>query len=128
MTTSVTFSKPATLLNARRMMLALVLALFLPLSIVVSTPAHAQSSGSSPQLGTTIQGQSAATPENALRSVVNFTGNVLCPILAGVFVVVAGLQFRSGRGWVASIVTAFAMLCISGLLRLLESFIINSAS
>lgn len=128
MNTSVTLSKPGTLLNARRLMIAVVLAIFMPFFIALTAPAHAQSSSSSPQLGTTVQGQTAATPENALRTVVSYSGNVICPILAGAFLILAVVQFRSGRGWVGSVVTALSMVCISGLLRLLENFITSSAS
>jgi hypothetical protein len=83
----------------------------------------AQNLGSTPATGKAVQGQTAAQPEGAFLNVVNWVCNVICPVGAGIAVVATVLQWRSGRSWLPSAMTAGGLICVSGLLRLIEYFI-----
>jgi hypothetical protein len=83
----------------------------------------AQNLGNTPATGKAVQGQTAAQPEGAFLNVVNWVCNVICPVGAGIAVVATVLQWRSGRSWLPSAMTAGGLICISGLLRLIEYFI-----
>lgn len=89
---------------------------------------HAQNLGGAPAFDKTVQGQSAAQPEGTLLNLVNFVGNVLCPLGAAVFVVAALVSYVQGRGAVRWAVTAVGLLMISGLTRLIESWVTNGAA
>ena len=54
---------------------------------------------------------------------VNWLCNVICPVGAGIAVVATILQWRSGRSWLPSAMTAGGLICVSGILRLIEYFI-----
>ena len=62
--------------------------------------AIAQSTGSAPVFNATVQGQSASTVEGTFGNVVNYIGNVICPVGAAVMVAVCVMQIKSGKGWV----------------------------
>jgi len=49
--------------------------------------AIAQNHGTTPAVGQAIQGQTASQPEGAFLNVVNWIGNVICPVGAGLAVV-----------------------------------------
>jgi hypothetical protein len=83
----------------------------------------AQNLGSTPATGRAVQGQTAAQPEGAFLNAVNWLCNVICPVGAGVAVVATILQWRSGRSWLPSAMTAAGLICVSGILRLIEYFI-----
>jgi hypothetical protein len=70
-----------------------------------------------------VQGQTAAQPEGAFLNAVNWVCNVICPVGAGIAVVATVLQWRSGRSWLPSALTAGGLICVSGILRLIEYFI-----
>ena len=55
----------------------------------------------------------------------NWVGNVICPVGAGLAVVATVLQWRSGRSWMPSAMTAGGLLAVSGITRLVEYFIQN---
>lgn len=95
--------------------------------VVMVAPAAivAQNLGQQPATGRAVQGQTAAQPEGAILNVVNWICNVICPVGAGIAVVATVLQWRSGRSWLPAAMTAGALLCISGILRLIEYFIQN---
>jgi hypothetical protein len=91
--------------------------------LVVPAVSIAQNLGSTPATGKAVQGQTAAQPEGAFLNVVNWVCNVICPVGAGIAVVATVLQWRSGRSWLPSAMTAGGLICVSGLLRLIEYFI-----
>ena len=59
----------------------------------------AQNLGTAPATGQAVQGQTASQPEGAFLNVVNWIGNVICPVGAGLAVVGTVIQWRSGRIW-----------------------------
>jgi len=83
----------------------------------------AQNLGNTPATGRAVQGQTAAQPEGAFLNLVNWVCNVICPVGAGLAVVATILQWRSGRSWLPSAMTAGGLICVSGILRLIEYFI-----
>ncbi len=91
--------------------------------LVVPAISIAQNLGNTPATGKAVQGQTAAQPEGAFLNVVNWVCNVICTVGAGIAVVATVLQWRSGRSWLPSAMTAGGLICISGLLRLIEYFI-----
>src|SRR5262245_65024702 len=100
---------------------ALVLA-FTPF-LVVQTLALAQNLGAAPQTNVAVQGQTGAQPEGAFLNFVNWVGNVIAPVGAGVAVVGGIVSYASGRGYIRWIGTALGLLAVSGLTRLLEFWI-----
>jgi hypothetical protein len=103
---------------ARSAILLLCLAL-----LQLSPTAAAQNLGTTPQLNKAVQGQTAAQPEGAFLHLVNWIGNVIAPVGAAICVVMAVLSYTQGRGVARWAVTAAGLLMISGLTRLLESWI-----
>jgi uncharacterized membrane protein YebE (DUF533 family) len=90
--------------------------------------AIAQSTGSQPTFNATVQGQSASTVEGTFGNVVNYIGNVICPVGAALMVAATLVQVKSGRGWVGSAITAGGLLAVSGITRLIESMVTNGQS
>lgn len=85
--------------------------------------AFAQNPGTAPQFNKAVQGQQATQPEGTVLNIVNWIGNVISPLLAIGCIVMAVVSYASGRGAVRWIVTAIGLLMISGLTRLIESWI-----
>jgi hypothetical protein len=94
----------------------------------VTSITHAQTSGSAPVFNATVQGQSASTVEGTFANVVNYVGNVICPIGAGLMVAATVVQVKSGKNWMPTGLTAIGLLGVSGILRLLESMVQNGQS
>lgn len=92
-------------------------------AILAPAACVAQNLGTVPATGQAVQGQTAAQPEGAFLNAVNWVCNVICPVGAGIAVVATVLQWRSGRSWLPSAMTAGGLLAISGMLRLIEYFI-----
>jgi uncharacterized membrane protein YebE (DUF533 family) len=90
--------------------------------------AIAQTTGSSPTFNATVQGQSASTVEGTFGNVVNYIGNVICPVGAALMVAACLVQVKSGKGWVGSAITAGGLLAVSGITRLIESMVTNGQS
>jgi len=84
---------------------------------------YGQNSGSAPVFNKTVQGQQATQPEGTLLNVVNWIGNVVAPLLAVGAIVMAVISYTQGRGAGRWAVTAVGLLMISGLTRLIESWI-----
>ena len=85
--------------------------------------AYAQNLGGTPQLNKAVQGQTAAQPEGAFLNVVNWVGNVICPVGAALCVVMAIVSYTHGRGVARWAVAAGGLLLVSGLTRLIEFWI-----
>jgi len=96
---------------------------FIGATLVAPAVSVAQNLGSTPATGRAVQGQTAAQPEGAFLNAVNWVCNVICPVGAGIAVVATVLQWRSGRSWLPSAMTAGGLICVSGILRLIEFFI-----
>lgn len=95
------------------------------LCLVVSAQsiALAQNLGAAPQTNVAVQGQTGAQPEGAFLNLVNWIGNVIAPVGAGLAIVAGLVSFISGRGVMRYIVTALGCLAVSGVTRLLEYWI-----
>ena len=91
--------------------------------VVCQTVALAQNLGAAPQVNVAVQGQTGAQPEGAFLNFVNWVGNVIAPVGAGVAVVGGIISYASGRGYIRWIGTALGLLVVSGLTRLLEFWI-----
>jgi len=100
---------------------AMVLAVCL--LVVCQSVALAQNLGAAPQSNVAVQGQTGAQPEGAFLNFVNWVGNVISPVGAGIAVVGGVVSYASGRGYVRWIGTALGLLAVSGLTRLLEFWI-----
>ena len=87
------------------------------------TLALAQNLGAAPQVNVAVQGQTGAQPEGAFLNFVNWVGNVISPVGAGVAVVGGIVSYASGRGYLRWMATALGLLAVSGLTRLLEFWI-----
>src|SRR6476661_8307124 len=83
----------------------------------------AQNLGAAPQVNVAVQGQTGAQPEGAFLNFVNWIGNVIAPVGAGVAVLGGIVSYASGRGYLRWIGTALGLLAVSGLTRLLEFWI-----
>ena len=90
--------------------------------------AIAQTTGASPTFNATVQGQSASTVEGTFGNVVNYIGNVICPVGAALMVAATLVQVKSGKGWVGSAITAGGLLAVSGITRLIETMVTNGQS
>jgi hypothetical protein len=109
--------------RAQKNLCALALVLFVGAALVAPAASVAQNLGTTPATGQAVQGQTAAQPEGAFLNAVNWVCNVICPVGAGIAVVATVLQWRSGRSWLPSALTAGGLICVSGILRLIEFFI-----
>ncbi len=103
---------------ACRMIIALCLVALVTQGIVI-----AQNLGAAPQTNVAVQGQTGAQPEGAFLNFVNWIGNVIAPVGAGVAVLGAVGSYATGRGVFRWLATAAGLLAISGLTRLIEFWI-----
>ena len=102
---------------------AFLLASTIGAAVLAPCASLAQNLGNTPATGQAVQGQTASQPEGAFLNAVNWLCNVICPVGAGIAVVATILQWRSGRSWLPSAMTAGGLICVSGILRLIEYFI-----
>lgn len=85
----------------------------------------AQNLGTAPQLGTAVLGQTGAQPEGAFLNLVNWVGNVIAPVAAGLSLVGGLAAYIGGRGAARYVLVALGCLGVSGITRLLEYWITN---
>lgn len=110
-------------INSRRQQV-IVLFLFALLFLQIATVAvYAQNLGSAPAVNKAVQGQTASQPEGAFLNLVNWIGNVICPVGAALCVVMAVVSYTHGRGVARWAVAAAGLLLVSGLTRLIEFWI-----
>jgi hypothetical protein len=102
-------------------------ALAVCLAVFCQTVALAQNLGAAPAVNVAVQGETGAQPEGAFLNFVNWVGNVIAPVGAGVAVVGGIVHYASGRGYMRWLGTAVGLLAVSGLTRLLEFWIQNGA-
>ena len=103
---------------AQRVFVALAICLVIAQSVAI-----AQNLGAAPQTNVAVQGQTGAQPEGAFLNFVNWIGNVIAPVGAGIAVLGAVAAFATGRGVFRWLITAAGLLAISGLTRLIEFWI-----
>jgi hypothetical protein len=60
--------------------------------------------------------------DNGILHLANWTGNVIMPTIAAVFIIIAILQFSRGQEFSHSMYGALACLMVSGLMRAFETF------
>ena len=94
---------------------------------LVSGPvvSHAQNLGKQPAAGQAVQGEQASQPEGAFLNLVDWIGNVICPVGAALAIVGCVISWRQGRGYMPWALTAGGLLAVSALTRLAEFFIAN---
>jgi hypothetical protein len=85
----------------------------------------AQNLGQVPQTNVAVQGQTGAQPEGAFLNFINWIGNVIAPVAAGGAVVGAVVSWLTGRGMGRWLFAAASLLAVSGITRLIESWIAN---
>jgi hypothetical protein len=105
-----------------------VLMLVIGLALVCQAVALAQNLGGAPQFDVAVQGQTGAQPEGAFLNFVNWIGNVIAPVGAGVAVVGGVIHYASGRGYMRWLGTALGLLLVSCGTRLLEFWITNGGN
>ena len=110
-------------INWIRVALQLTLGLILLGNILAPLAATAQNLGTAPVFGKAVQGQQATTVEGTVMNVVNWSCNVIAPVIAVACLGIAGWHFKSGRGYMGWGVTGVALMVISGLGRMAEGFI-----
>jgi len=68
---------------------------------LVSLPvaSHAQNLGKAPATGQAVQGEQASQPEGAFLNLVDWIGNVICPVGAALAIVGCVISWRQGRGY-----------------------------
>jgi len=111
------------MLSGSRRRAALLLAAVLLLLTSSHAVLMAQNLGAAPQVNIAVQGQTGAQPEGAILNLVNWIGNVIAPIGAGLALVGGLVTHLSGRGAMRYVVVALGCLCVSGATRLLEFWI-----
>jgi hypothetical protein len=110
-------------INWIRVALQLTLGLILLGNLLTPLTATAQNLGTAPVFGKAVQGQQATTVEGTVMNVVNWSCNVIAPVIAVACLGIAGWHFKSGRGYMGWGVTGVALMVISGLGRMAEGFI-----
>jgi len=121
-TSTLVFQRPDEI-NWARVFLQFVLGLILMGNFLAPFAARAQNLGTSPQFGQAVQGQQATTVEGTVLNIVNWSCNVIAPVIAVACLGIAGWHFKSGRGYLGWGVTGVSLMVISGLGRMAEGFI-----
>ncbi|HJX85249.1 MAG TPA: hypothetical protein VJ723_12980, partial [Candidatus Angelobacter sp.] len=103
--------------HSRRQQILLLAFFAMMLAQVIAPLAQAQNTGGQPAFNKAVQGQTAAQPEGAFLNLVNWVGNVICPVGAGLCVVMAIVNYTHGRGVARWAVAAAGLLLVSGLTR-----------
>lgn len=116
------FQRPAET-NWLRAFLMFALGLIVFANILAPAAATAQNLGTAPAFGQAVQGQQATTVEGTVLNIVNWSCNVIAPVIAVACLGVAGWHFKSGRGYMGWGVSGVLLMVISGLGRMAEGFI-----
>jgi hypothetical protein len=103
--------------------LTIALSLIVLSTLMAPLAASAQNLGTAPQFGQAVQGQQATTVEGTVLNIVNWSCNVIAPVIAVACLGIAGWHFKSGRGYLGWGVTGVSLMVISGLGRMAEGFI-----
>lgn len=92
---------------------------------LVGLPIVAQNLGTAPQVNIAVQGQTGAQPEGAFLNFVNWVCNVIAPVGAGVAVLGGIVSYAAGRSFLRYGVVGLGLLAVSGIIRLLEFWILQ---
>ena len=92
---------------------------------LIGFPVAAQNLGTAPQVNVAVQGQTGAQPEGAFLNFVNWVCNVIAPVGAGVAVLGGIVSYASGRSFLRYGVVGLGLLAVSGMIRLLEFWILQ---
>ena len=109
-----------TYLGIRLALLLMLLGQFLPFATI---RAHAQNLGTAPAFGRAVQGQQATTVEGTVLNIVNWSCNVIAPVIGIACLGVAAWHYKSGRGFGGWLASGVGLMVISGLGRMAEGFI-----
>ena len=120
---SIDFSHRPGEMNWTRLSLKFFLGLILISNLAAPFAARAQNLGTAPVFGKAVQGQQATTVEGTVLNIVNWSCNVIAPVIAVACLGIAGWHFKNGRGYLGWGVTGVALMVISGLGRMAEGFI-----
>lgn len=121
-TSTLVFQRPDEI-NWARVFLQFALGLILIGNLLAPFAARAQNLGTAPAFGQAVQGQQATTVEGTVLNIVNWSCNVIAPVIAVACLGIAGWHFKSGRGYMGWGVTGVSLMVISGLGRMAEGFI-----
>jgi len=86
-------------INWLHIALKIALSFMLLGNLMAPFAARAQNLGTSPQFGQAVQGQQATTVEGTVLNIVNWSCNVIAPVIAVACLGIAGWHFKSGRGY-----------------------------
>ncbi len=109
--------------NVAKVALVLMFAVF-----VSQLTAMAQNLGTAPAFGQAVQGQTATTPEGTILNIVNWSCNVIAPVVGVACLGMAFWHFKSGRGHGAWTASGVGLMLISGLGRMVEGFITQAGA
>jgi len=112
-----------TLNGTRQQRMTALLTGLLAILVLSQAIAIAQNLGGAPQVNVAVQGQTGAQPEGAFLNLVNWVGNVIAPVGAGLALAGGLVSYIAGRGVGRYVVTALGCLAIFGITRLLEFWI-----
>jgi hypothetical protein len=70
--------------------------------------------------------QSAVTPAKTLVKALDYFGNVICPLAAGIFVILTIFAIHQGRSAGRYAVVSILLLLVAGLVRVIEQFVIRA--
>jgi hypothetical protein len=107
-------------LGIRIALLLVLLGQFLPFA---TFNANAQNLGTQPAFGQAVQGQQATTVEGTVLNIVNWSCNVIAPVIGVACLGVAAWHYKSGRGFGGWLASGIGLMVISGLGRMAEGFI-----
>ena len=96
---------------------AVLIAAVLVLITTTAIYLNAQNLGAAPQTNVAVQGQTGAQPEGAFLNLVNWIGNVIAPVGAGLAIAGGLVSYISGRGVMRYVVTALGCLAVSGVTK-----------
>ena len=99
------------------------LSLILAGNLLAPFATRSQNLGTAPAFGKAVQGEQATTVEGTVLNIVNWSCNVIAPVIAVLCLGIAGWHFKSGRGYMGWGVTGVSLMVISGLGRMAEGFI-----
>jgi hypothetical protein len=102
---------------------ALLLMLLGQLIPFTAVRANAQNLGTAPAFNKAVQGQQATTVEGTVLNIVNWTCNVIAPVIGIACLGVGAWHYKSGRGFGGWLATGVGLMVISGLGRMAEGFI-----
>ena len=121
-TSTLVFGRPNEI-NWLHVAIKMGLSLILVGNLLAPFAAGAQNLGDAPVFGQAVKGQQATTVEGTVLNIVNWSCNVIAPVIAVACLGIAGWHFKSGRGYLGWGVTGVALMVISGLGRMAEGFI-----